>query len=110
MELDPFSHEFHEDPYPVYRWLRADEPCYLNEKQGWYALSRYADVLEASAGNPPTTFLVTVDSGPITYPGAADIATVEEAARQLGFTPRRTVPLGDGRDVRLWQREVPTGS
>ena len=48
MELDPFSHEFHEDPYPTYRWLRDNEPCYRNENLGFYALSRYADVLDAS--------------------------------------------------------------
>jgi len=48
MELDPFSHEFHEDPYPTYRRLRDNEPCYRNEKLGFYALSRYADVLDAS--------------------------------------------------------------
>ena len=48
MELDPFSHEFHDDPYPVYRWLRDNAPCYRNEKVGFYALSRYADVVEAS--------------------------------------------------------------
>ncbi len=48
LEMDPFSHEFHADPYPVYRWLRDQAPCYRNEDQGWYALSRYADVHEAS--------------------------------------------------------------
>ncbi|MDQ1509225.1 MAG: hypothetical protein QOG50_1069, partial [Actinomycetota bacterium] len=48
MELDPFSHAFHEDPYPVYRELRDNDPCYRNNEVGFYALSRYADVLEAS--------------------------------------------------------------
>jgi cytochrome P450 len=48
MELDPFAHEFHDDPYPVYRWLRDNEPCYRNDKLDFYALSRYADVMEAS--------------------------------------------------------------
>src|SRR3954447_9443423 len=48
MELDPFSHEFHEDPYPTYRWLRDNAPCYRNDAVGFYALSRYADVLAAS--------------------------------------------------------------
>jgi cytochrome P450 len=48
VELDPFSHAFHEDPYPVYRALRDDAPCYRNETVGFYALSRYTDVLEAS--------------------------------------------------------------
>ena len=48
LQMDPFSHEFHADPYPVYRWLRDHAPCYRNEDHGWYALSRYADVHEAS--------------------------------------------------------------
>jgi cytochrome P450 len=48
IELNPFSAEFHADPYPVYRRLRDEAPCYVNEEQGWYALSRYDDVLDAS--------------------------------------------------------------
>ena len=48
MELDPFSHEFHRDPYPTYRWLRDHAPCYRNDRLGFYALTRYADVLAAS--------------------------------------------------------------
>jgi cytochrome P450 len=48
LHLDPFSHEFHEDPYPVYRWLRDNDPCYRNDEVGFFALSRYADVLDAS--------------------------------------------------------------
>ena len=31
-----------------YRWLRDNDPCYRNDTVGFYALSRYADVLEAS--------------------------------------------------------------
>lgn len=48
MTLSPFSPEFHRDPYPVYRWLRDNEPCYRNDHDDFYALSRYDDVLEAS--------------------------------------------------------------
>ncbi len=47
MELNPFSHEFHEDPYPTYKWLRDNAPVYQHP-DGWYALSRYEDVVEAS--------------------------------------------------------------
>jgi cytochrome P450 len=47
MELNPFSHEFHDDPYPTYAWLREHAPVYRSA-DGWFALSRYADVLEAS--------------------------------------------------------------
>jgi cytochrome P450 len=47
MKLDPFSREFHADPYPTYAWLREYEPCHRSD-DGWYALSRYDDVLAAS--------------------------------------------------------------
>lgn len=47
MELNPFSHEFHEDPYPTYQWLRDEAPVYRNP-DGWYAISRYDDVIDAS--------------------------------------------------------------
>jgi cytochrome P450 len=48
VELNPFSHEFHEDPYPTYRWLRDRAPLYHNPDLGFFALSRYRDVLAAS--------------------------------------------------------------
>lgn len=41
MEFDPFSTEFFEDPFPVYRWLRDEAPVYHNERIGFYAVSRY---------------------------------------------------------------------
>lgn len=48
MELNPFSAAFQEDPYPLYRHLRDEAPCYYNAELDFYALTRYADVLEAS--------------------------------------------------------------
>jgi len=48
MELNPFSHQFQEDPYPVYRQLRDEAPLYYNEDLDFYALTRYADVVDAS--------------------------------------------------------------
>ncbi len=48
VELNPFSYEFHDDPYPTYRWLRDHAPLYRNDALGFRALSRYQDVLAAS--------------------------------------------------------------
>jgi cytochrome P450 len=48
MELNPFSYEFHENPYPTYRWLRDQAPLYYNPTLDFYALSRFRDVLAAS--------------------------------------------------------------
>jgi cytochrome P450 len=48
VDLNPFSHEFHEDPHPTYRWLRENAPLYRNERFDFWALSRFRDVLDAS--------------------------------------------------------------
>ncbi len=48
VDLNPFSYEFHEDPYPTYRWLRDHAPLYHNDALDFWALSRHRDVLAAS--------------------------------------------------------------
>ncbi|MGA8208963.1 MAG: cytochrome P450 [Nocardioidaceae bacterium] len=52
---DPFSVAFQEDPFPVYRRLLEEAPVYRNEKWGFWALSRYADVRAALLD--PVTFV-----------------------------------------------------
>jgi len=47
VEFDPFSDEYFDDPSEVYRRLRDEAPVYFNERYGFYALSRFADVLAA---------------------------------------------------------------
>jgi cytochrome P450 len=47
VEFDPFSDEYFNDPYEVYRRLRDEAPVYKNERYGFYALSRFEDVLAA---------------------------------------------------------------
>lgn len=41
---DPFDFDIDNDPYPVWKRLRDEEPLYYNEKYGFYALTRHADV------------------------------------------------------------------
>ena len=48
MEYDPTSWEIQENPYPVYRWLRDEAPVYHNPKLGFWALSRFQDVWDAT--------------------------------------------------------------
>ena len=47
VEFDPFSDEFFDDPTEVYRRLRDEAPVYFNERYGFYALARFADVVTA---------------------------------------------------------------
>ena len=46
-EYDPYAYELHEDPYPVYAELREHAPLYRNDRLGFWALSRHADVSAA---------------------------------------------------------------
>jgi cytochrome P450 len=62
---NPFEFETQHNPYPIYRRLRDEAPVYHNEDIGFYALSRYADVL--AAHKDPVTFIssrgVTLEGG-----------------------------------------------
>jgi cytochrome P450 len=47
MEYNPFARDTQTNPYPIYRWLRDEAPVYHNADIGFYALSRFDDVLQA---------------------------------------------------------------
>jgi cytochrome P450 len=47
LEFNPFSADFFDDPYETYRWLRDEAPVYHNERLGFWALSRFDDVVAA---------------------------------------------------------------
>jgi cytochrome P450 len=98
LEFNPYAFEFHDDPFPIYRRLRDEAPAYRNERLGFWALSRYDDVLAAlhdpgafcSRGgitlepSPPLPMLLTTDPPEHT------------AKRRLvsrAFTPRRIADL-----------------
>ena len=45
---DPYDYAIDEDPYPIFKRLRDEAPIYWNEQYGFWALSRFHDVLAAS--------------------------------------------------------------
>jgi cytochrome P450 len=51
IDFDPFSDTFFDDPSAIYTRLRDEAPVYFNQKYGFYALSRHADVV-AAHGDP----------------------------------------------------------
>lgn len=42
--FDPFSEEFFDNPFEIYRRMREDAPLYYDEKEDFYALTRHEDV------------------------------------------------------------------
>jgi len=47
IEYDPFAYQVQADPYPVYKRLRDEAPLFFSSEHGFWALSRYEDVLRA---------------------------------------------------------------
>ena len=51
---DPFDDVIDDDPYPVWKRMRDEAPLYRNDRYGFYAYSRFADV-EAAHRDPAST-------------------------------------------------------
>jgi cytochrome P450 len=45
--FDPYSPAIDANPFPAYKILRDDHPCYWSEEAGMWVLSRYDDILNA---------------------------------------------------------------
>ena len=45
--FDPYDPAFDADPFPAYKVLRSEYPCFYSEEAGMWVLSRYDDVLAA---------------------------------------------------------------
>ena len=96
---DPFDRRLHRDPYEVWRRLRDDAPVYYNEQYDFYALSRHADVLQASldtdtfsSAHGITLDAITTELRPPPNPMIMMDPPAHTAMRKMvnrTFTPRR---------------------
>jgi cytochrome P450 len=71
---DPYDFEIDENPYPIWKRLRDEQPLYYNEKYDFYALSRYEDVEACSKdwrrySSAKGTILELIRSGMTLPPG-----------------------------------------
>src|SRR4051812_13242319 len=112
MEFNPFAWEFHRDPHPTYAWLRDEAPAYHNQALGFWALSRFDDVLDGlhdhatftstkgvTIEDTGTTPEATEDGGGYGIRSVIDLDLPDHTIlRKLishRFTPRRISELGD---------------
>ncbi len=102
---DPYAYEIHEDPYPVYAELRHEAPVYHDAEQGFYALSRHADVLAAFKDHARFSNREGVSLDPTSRSPQAAMTGMSflgldppehsrmRALVSRGFTPRRVAEL-----------------
>ena len=45
--FDPYSPAVDADPFPYYKTLRDEHPCFWSEDANMWVLSRYADIVNA---------------------------------------------------------------
>jgi cytochrome P450 len=100
VEFNPFSWDAQHHPYPIYKQLRDDAPVYHNPEMGFWALSRYEDVVDAHLDTD--TFLsshgITLEGIEMGTPGLLLIKDPPEHGwhrRVVSrvFTPRRVSEL-----------------
>src|SRR6476619_2899126 len=63
--FDPYDYAFQDDPYPVYRRCRDEDPLHYNEEHDFWALTRHADVKHAvrTEGDYSNAVCVSIDTG-----------------------------------------------
>lgn len=101
LRYDPYDYAIDADPHPVWRRLRDQAPLYHNPDYDFFALSRFADVLEASVdwqtySSARGTVLELVDKVPEPAPMIFRDPPEHTRLRKLvsrAFSPRRIAEL-----------------
>ena len=103
--FDPYDVDINADPYPTYARLRDEAPAYFNERYGFWALSRHADV-EAGLVDWQTftstrsDILDVIQAGVELPPGVVmfedpPMHTMHRGLMSRVFTPKRMAALED---------------
>jgi len=96
LRYDPRRPEFHADPYAVYRRLRDEAPCHHDPDTGFYAVSRFEDVLRIA--NDPVEFSsqgTSIGTGLLPQIQQLDPPRHDELRNLVStvFTPRRVAEM-----------------
>lgn len=101
MDYNPFLPGVKENPYPYYAYLRRHTPVYHIESLGWWAVTRYEDVLSVLKNPDPFSSVATMSAalGEFNFAPEVIIAMDPPAHTRLrklanrAFTPRMVASL-----------------
>jgi len=123
LHYDPYDYDTDRNPHPVWKRLRDEAPLYFNEQHGFYALSRYEDVLDGlldweTYSSARGTVLEIIQPGPTAdspSPMVGNLGSMifsdppsHDIARRIvnrSFTPRKVEQL-EGRLRRLCRESL----
>jgi cytochrome P450 len=95
---NPFTWDIQHNPFPTYRRLRDEAPVYHNPEVGFYALSRYEDILRAHL--EPLTYISSMGNTLETTGSGEVLVTIDPPDHDWHrnivsrlFTPRQTARL-----------------
>jgi cytochrome P450 len=102
--FDPYDYAFQEDPYPVYRRCRDEDPLHHNVEHDFWVLTRHADIQHAirTEGVYSNAMGVSIDKsawGPDAHKVMSFLGMDPPRQKRLrslvskGFTPRRVTEL-----------------
>jgi cytochrome P450 len=102
--FDPYDYAFQEDPYPVYRRCRDEDPLHYNAEHDFWVLTRHADIQHAvrTEGVYSNAMGVSIDKsawGPDAHKVMSFLGMDPPRQKRLrslvskGFTPRRVTEL-----------------
>src|SRR6478609_4484743 len=102
--FDPYDYAFQEDPYPVYRRCRDEDPLHHNAEHDFWVLTRHADIQHAirTEGVYSNAMGVSIDRsawGPDAHKVMSFLGMDPPRQKRLrslvskGFTPRRVTEL-----------------
>jgi cytochrome P450 len=104
LAYSPYDYVIHEDPYPTYKRLRAEQPVFYNDELDFFAFSRHADVMAAfrDVDHYSSSYGVSLDPaayGPDAHKAMSFLAmdpprhTRMRSSVGKSFTPRRVAEM-----------------
>jgi cytochrome P450 len=104
LAYSPYDYVIHEDPYPTYKRLRAEQPVFYNDELDFFAFSRHADVMAAfrDVDHYSSSYGVSLDPaayGPDAHKAMSFLAMDPPRHTRMrsivgkSFTPRRVAEM-----------------